>query len=305
MRDRLIGIIVCAMTSGVAMAASQYWMPPDQVMRAAGYDVDHSTSKPAKWESGARRASYYEISYYFGRSVVFLNLDPATSQTFEIDGAVGRSSKPTSATGNLTTEWARHMLVRLNVYKVPQGAVFLGTPIISYYTDTADYSISVPRADRNGHVFHDDGIGFSFDPGTSQVTSLWAELDSPEPQVTTGTMISEAEATSRAISGLNSRKSVFFRYVPDKMAFRSILEPLRVLVVRKDNMFDPALKDIDDKERTSGTAVAYVLKYFESQMTDPSYTGTYEYVKVIVYVDVFSGELVGGDYAKEIVSSPP
>jgi len=300
-------LFVCVLTASGPVASSgapPYYLPPDQIMRAAGYDIDHATSKPAKWDDSGGRPRYC-VTYFFGRSVVYLGFDPQTSQTVEISGAVGRSTKPTSPTGSLTSEWARQMLVRMNVLKVRQGAVFVGVPEISYHANWAEYSIFIPRTDGQGHRFEDDGVGFWFDQGTSCVTSLWADLDLPEPAVTTGTMISEAEATSRAISGLNSRKSVFFRYVPDKMAFRPVLEPLRVLVVRKDNMFDPALKDIDDKERTSGTAVAYVLKYFESQMTDPSYTGTYEYVKVIVYVDVFSGELVGGDYAKEIVSSPP
>lgn len=274
---------------------------PDNVMQAAGYDVDQATSGTPKWEMMiVAKRPCYRIPYFFGRNVVSLKLDPATSETLSIFSRPGRGPTPTSPTANLTPEWARQMLVQMNVYKAARDEVMLGAPSIDYDPSLAEYIVSFPRTDAEGHIFAGDGVGFWFDHGTSQVTSLSLGFSLPDPAVTTGTMISEQEATSLALSGLNSRKSVLFGHVPEKMGFTAASKPIKVFVMQRNNMFSPDLAEIEEIEETTGTAVVYVV-HFVSTLADPSYTGDIEYVEVEVYVDVSSGELIGGDYAKEIV----
>lgn len=275
---------------------------PDDVMRAAGYDVDNATSTTPKWEiMVVYDRPCYRITYYFGRDVVFLKVDPATSETLGVFARVGRGPNPTSPTANLTAEWAKQMLMQMNTFKVVRKEAFLADPVISYEPNSAEYLVSFPRTDTEGHVFLASRVGFHFDHGTSLVTSFAAaSLDLPEPSVTTGTMVSEQQARSLALEGLNARKSVIFRRVPEKMQFSPATEPIRVRVVQRDNMFSPELTEIEDMEYTTGTAVVYII-HFDSEMADPSYQGDYDYVKVKVHVDVFSGELVGGEYAKEVI----
>ncbi|MFQ5872828.1 MAG: hypothetical protein ACE5JL_03375, partial [Dehalococcoidia bacterium] len=66
------------------------------------------------------------------------------------------------------------------------------------------------------------------------------------------------------------------------------------------DLWSPDLTDIDDSEGTGVATVAYLVR-FRAQLEDPSYTVPYDVLEIIVYVDVFTGELVGGDYFKEFV----
>jgi hypothetical protein len=277
------------------------YVPPDDILKAAGYDVNRATSEPAKRRQRGEDRPYYLVRYIFGRQdVVLLELDAQTSQTVDLTGEVGRSTNPTSPTGTLTPQWARQMLNRMNVYKVPQGQVRLGEPTINYLSEFAEYHISFPRTDVHGRPFTHEGVVFTFDPGTSKVTVLAAHLDLPEPAVTTGTMITEDRATSLALAGLNSHKPMLFRHVPEKMGFARAEKPTVIRVVEKDNTWSPGMTDIDEAEETGQTAVAYLI-HFRSVLQDPNYTVPYDRLSITVYVDAFTGELVGADYFKEFI----
>jgi len=283
------------------LGASPYHVPPDNIIRAAGYDLDGATSEPLKWKSLASEQSYYETWYRLRNGLsISLKLDPATSQTTGLSAGLGRGSQPTSDTANLTEAWARGMLLGLNVYKVAQGEVHLGSPRITYDPEGARYEIQFPRTDGHGHVFPFNLVRFYFDHGTSCVTSLMTCFDWPEPSVTTGTMISEDQATSIAQAAVNRRKAIFFRYVPDKMVFDRTANPIEIFVEHRDNMWSPEVSRVEDTRKTIGTAVSYCV-IFRSRLTDPTYTGKYDRVGVIVFVDAFSGELVGGGWSRTLI----
>lgn len=274
---------------------------PETVMQAAGYDLEGATSEPLKWRESGFGDSYYETFYRLASGLmVSLELDPQTSQTLEITGSLSRGPNPTSDTATLTEEWARQMLVAMNVHKVPQGEVYLRTPSIKYDAEDAQYHVLFPRRDAHGHPFTEGCVRFSFDHGTSRVTTLSASFEWPEPAVTTGTMISEEDAETTAEATVNARKSIFFKYVPEKMAFDRTADPVEIYVVHKDNMWDPELTRVEKVQKTMGTAVTYCV-IFRSRLTDPTYTSIYERVTVLVFVDAFSGEPVASGYGKTYI----
>jgi len=259
-------------------------------MRAAGWDVDHGTSMPAKWElRGKDRHPCYEIIYSFPGQTMFLRVDPSTSETVQITGQSGRGPSPTSDTAQLTSDWALQKLLSLNPYKIGRGVVHMGNPTIRYYPNDCQYVITFPRTDAAGHEFEATAAGFDYDHGAARVTGLVLGVDLPEPSVTTGTMLSEQQATSIALQFLLANKSRAFKLVPEKMTFVYVPESTMLRVVERDGYFGGP---------TTGTAVAYKILRFESRLTDPSYTGRYEKETVLVCVDVFSGALVAGGMTK-------
>jgi hypothetical protein len=273
---------------------------PDDAMRAAGYDLDGATSEPPRRDDLFSRHCYETFYRLRSGLVVSLKLDAETSQTVDLTGRIGRGPRPTSDTATLTAEWARQVLLRMNVHQVPQGQVHLGAPTIEYSRLAAAYEILFPRTDAHGHVFAQGCVRFCFDHGTSRVTSLMASFDWPEPSVTTGTMISEDQATSIALAAVNSHKSLFFQYVPEKMAFDRTTDTVAIFVQHRNNMWSPYLLRLQDLEKTNGTAVCYCVR-FRSRKADPTYTGIYERITVLVFVDAFSGELAGGDYGRSVI----
>jgi hypothetical protein len=168
----------------------------------------------------------------------------------------------------------------------------MGEPTIHYDPDYCDYVVRFPRLDAAGHSFEYNAAAFDFDHGTSKVTGLDLDVFQPEPSMTTGTMISQEQATTTALQWLIANRSIIFERVPDKMTFDYAPEATIVRVVERNGFFGGA---------TSGTTVAYKILRFESRLTDPSYTGRYERVKVLACVDVFSGALVAGDLTKMFV----
>jgi len=252
-------------------------------MRSAGFDADHATSETPRlktdWESNR---PVYEVLYEFPDKVMFLYVDAETSETTEISGEPGRGPSPTSDTATLTREWAEAKLLSLNPYKIARGLIRMGAPVISYDEHSAKYEIRVPRLDAAGHAFEEAAAFFDYDHAKSRVTFLSLGVHLPEPSVTTGTMISEEEATSIALQRLLANRTVFFEHVPEKMAIEHVPRSTSVTVVERN------------KGVTTGTAVAYKIDEFKSRLTDPSYTGPYEKGAWIIYVDVFSGEVVAG-----------
>jgi len=276
--------------AGIALLSSAPCATPDDVMRAAGYDVDQATSSTPEWElRGEGMRPCYEITYNFPGQTMFLRVDPQTSETMEISGQYGRGSNPSSGTATLTHAWATTVLLRLNPYKIVHGSIHMAEPTITYYPDTCKYVIRFPRTDAAGHRFLDNAAGFDFDPATSRVTGLLVSVSLPEPPVTTGTMISPEQATSIVLQGLMTRRASIFQRVPDKMTFDYIPESITIGVEERNNFFGGG---------TSGTAVVYRILRFESRLAEQSYKGFYEKVKATAYVAVFTGELVAGYYTK-------
>jgi hypothetical protein len=269
----------------VACALNALSATPDDVMRAAGYDVDHGIRSTPRWDMRySINHPVYEIMYEFPGQTMFLSVDPTTSETIDIQGQPGRGSNPTSNTISLTPQWAQAKLLSLNPYKIARGLVHMGEPVISYDTESAKYEVLFHRLDGSGHQFDEGAAFFDFDHATSRVTHLHLGVYLPEPAVTTGTMISQEQGTTTALQWLIANRSKVFEHVPDKMTFDYIPESTTVRVVKRDV--------------TSDTVVAYKILRFESRLTDPSYTGRYEKVKVLCCVDVFSGAVVAGNLTK-------
>jgi len=232
--------------------------------------------------------------------MVMLALDAESSQTVQIVGTLGRGPNPTSDTANLTEAWARAKLNAMNVHRVPQENVHLASPTIQYNSDSAQYRITLARTDAYGRPFARNGVIFWFDHGRSWVTSLAADLDWPEPAVTTGTVVSVEQARANALAALNARKNLLFRLVPDKRQFFPKEDPVRTLVVMKTNLWDPGLTSLEDEVDLGETAAVYAIP-FGSVMTDPNYQGSYDLFSITVYVDIFSGQPVGADWRRVFV----
>jgi hypothetical protein len=226
----------------------------------------------------------YEIMYEFPGQTMLLSVDPTTSETIEIQGEPGRGPNPTSDTVTLTPQWAQARLLSLNPYKIARSLIHMAEPTVTYDSRTAKYDVVFRRLDVSGHQFENAAAFFDFDHATSKITHLHLGVYLPEPAVTTGTMISQEQATTTALQWLIANRSKFFKYVPDKMTFDYVPESTVVRVVKKD--------------LTTETAVAYKILRFESRLTDPSYTGRCEKLTVLVCVDAFSGAVVAGDYTK-------
>ena len=294
-------IAVFASVAGFLSCAQPTHVSPDQIMQAAGYDTASCTSSPLKWKQLGTRRPRYVTRYAFKYGpLVTLELDAESLQTVHILGTLSRGPNPTSDTANLTEAWARAKLNALNVHRVPQGAVYLGTPTIVYDPGDAQYEISFPRTDLYGRPFEANGVSFWFDHGASRVTVLSAHLDWPEPAVTTGTVVSVEPARANALAALNARKNLLFRLVPDKRQFFPKEDPVRTLVVMKTNLWDPGLTSLEDEIDLGETAVVYAIP-FRSVMTDPSYQGEYDLFSIVVCVDVFSGQPVGADWTRVFV----
>jgi len=265
---------------------------PGEAIRNAGYDVDSATSWPARRVSyGLDDQAALKIDYAFGDFTVSLFLDPDTSETIRLFESYGRGPHPTGDTASLSSEWASTTLMLMNPYRIARGLVRLGEPSIEYLPSSAKYLISFQRLDSGGHVFEDPAAVFQFDAGTSRVTSLHVYAFLPEPSVTTGTLLTELQATSAALSGLMANRGRVFEHVPEKMDF--VYEPSGIVlgVVGRNDFFGGG---------ASGTAVAYRVSKFRSRLTDPAYRGVYEEATVVVDVDAFDGSLVGG-YASIMV----
>jgi len=281
---------VCAL---LACTLDALGLTPDDVMRAAGFDVDQATSETPRWEvRQSLDRPVYEIMYEFPGETMFLSVDPATSETIDIQGQPGRGLNPTSDTTTLTPQWASAKLLSLNPYKISRGLIHIGEPAIWYDPENAKYKILFPRLDAVGHQFESAAAFLHFDHATSRVTHLKLGVYLPEPTVTTRTLISREQAASIALQFLLAHKSSLFQRVPDKMTFDYIPRSIAIRVVERNHYFGDA---------TTGTSVAYGAFVFESRLTDPSYTGRYEKMTVLVWVDVFSGTLVAGSMGKMFV----
>lgn len=287
---KIIALVPLLAIAMFCCKGGRHRFPPDDAMHAAGWDMDHAKRETPRWEKDSITGrAIYEIMYLFPKQGVFLKLDAETSETIGISGEPGRGPHPTSDTITLTPEWARAKLLSLNPYKIARGLIRMSDPVITYDARTAKYEVLFQRLDASGHQFEEGAAFFDFDPATSRITSLNLGVYLPEPAVTTGTMISPEQATSIALQSLLAHRSTMLEFVPDRMTFVHVPESTTVRVVERN--IGP----------TTGTAVAYKISRFESRLTDPSYTGIYEAMKLWVSVDVFSGEVVAGDLSKMLV----
>lgn len=264
---------------------------PDDVMRAAGFDVDNATSATPQWKMKySINQPVYQIIYEFPGETMFLEVDTETSESIEISGQPGRGPNPTSDTITLTPEWARATLLSLNPYKIARGLIRMGEPTISYDAHSAKYEVLFPRLDASGNEFESAAAFFDFDHATSSVTFLDLGVYAEEPEVTTGTLISQAQATSIALQWLMDRRSSMFKFVPEKMTWDYVPESNEVRVVERN--VGPS----------TGTVVAWKIRHFKSRMTDPTYTGPYHISTILLCVDAFNGDIVAGDVSRMYIT---